>query len=390
MRLDMWRAEFQKDPSFSRFNTLLMRILLNFLARWTRRNRREPLSSRHHGLEHNVEAGHEGLKDAAPEAQVRGLSEYHEILQLAKEKIQCPASATPFSSRAETLAALAQVDFIPALPTAASSLREMFVRPDVCLEEILAALSRDAALSLCTVRAANLQTPSLRPEGIETAVQLLGVRRVQLVVLQHAEFHENARSESSLDWRPLWIHSLAVGRIASKLSELLHIGNPSKLYFAGLWHDIGKLVRAYDFPKAYREILSLASVEATSLEECERRQLGISHSEAGMLYADRCGVGALVLEAILHHATPENAQLERGGTAIVHIANFVANKEGLGFSGNCQTTTDRPDMPLRNLTAWTVLMAETGRQQDVENLLQTLQPFLKSLAADLQALKEGF
>jgi hypothetical protein len=125
------------------------------------------------------------------------------------------------------------------------------------------------------------------------------------------------------------------------------------------------------------------------LEELELQYFGVTHSEVGMFYANRCGAGPLAVQAIMHHAVPENAQLNGGGAAIVGIANHLAEAAGIGFRGSSQTVLDDSGVQLAGLSAWTVLMAETGRKEDVLELHQAVQPFLKSLASDLEFVRRS-
>jgi HD-like signal output (HDOD) protein len=302
-----------------------------------------------------------------------------------------PTAKARVLSRAETLAEIALVDFVPALRPATNKLSKALAQSSVSLEEIVALLSQDSLLSLSVLKAANALLPLSvgKVEEMAMAVQTLGVRRLEELARTHWDAREELDSGPELDWRPLYIHSLAVALIAEKLSEWTNVGRPVSLYFAGLWHDAGKVLLSHISPESYGEILSLASTEGVELETLEMQYFGVTHAEAGMIYADRCGVGPLILQVIAHHATPETAQLERGGTAIVSIANHLANVKGIGFSGHYQNADSKSEASLAGLAAWTVLMAETGLKHDVPALYRALQPFLKSLASELEVIRQS-
>jgi HD-like signal output (HDOD) protein len=294
-------------------------------------------------------------------------------------------------SREETLFEIAQVELMPALTVVSENLLQALARPGTYLDDVVDLISRDPLLSLSLLGAANslASEERVRPGEIDTAVQMLGVRRLASLVERHLEIQKATNSISVLDLHPLWIHSLAVGLIAEELSRRLVYGHPRQMYFAGLWHDAGKMVLCQIFPDSYGKVLALASSGEGGLEELELQYFGVTHSEVGMFYANRCGAGPLAVQAIMHHAVPENAQLNGGGAAIVGIANHLAEAAGIGFRGSSQTVLDDSGVHLAGLSAWTVLMAETGRKEDVLELHQAVQPFLKSLASDLDFVRRS-
>lgn len=312
----------------------------------------------------------------------------HETLVSGDLSAAAPASDERLRSREETLAAIARLELVPALRFTSENLRQLLTRPGVCLEEIVAAISRDAFLSLSVLRAANGLVPAARGcvEDIATAIQILGVRRLEQVSDAHMGFHKAVKGQSELEDLRLWTHSLAVGRLSQKLAELLNVRPPLRLYFAGLWHDAGKRVLAHLYPDSYHKVVASASIEGVCLEAIEKHHFGVTHSEAGRIYADQCGVGPLVLQPIACHANPENAQFERAGTALVSIANHLAKAEGIGCGGAAKVGTGGEDSSLMELSAWTVLTAETGRKHDVPSIYQSLKPFLESLASDLETI----
>lgn len=299
-----------------------------------------------------------------------------------------PASARAADPKARerTLGALGDLQQIPALQSLAQGFMQAISRPEVAVDEVVAAIAKDSALCVRVLRMANsvLVSPERRIEDLDTAVQMLGVKRVRQAAQALFTLRDANRVAEGFDWRHLWIHALATAAIAEELEPQLRAGGDSQLHLAALLHDVGKIVLSTIAPEEYRGVLVTAWQENGRLEDLERARLGVDHREAGVLFARHRGLPGIVVEAIAHHDRPEQATQHRFEVALVAIANYVSKAHGLGFSG---ARLDASDGEFAELPAWQILADECGARPNVEGIEAEMATFVAGLRADLRELR---
>jgi putative nucleotidyltransferase with HDIG domain len=257
----------------------------------------------------------------------------------------------------------------------------------VAVEEIVAAVAKDSALCVRVLRMANsvLVSPERRIEDLDTAVQMLGVKRVRQAAQAMFTLRDANRVAEGFDWRHLWIHALATAAIAEQLEPQLRVVADSQIHLAALLHDVGKIVLSTISPEEYREVLVTAWQENGRLEDLERQRLGVVHREAGVLFAQHSGLPEMVVEVIAHHDRPETATKYRFEVALVAVANYVSKAHGLGFSG---ARLEASDGEFEELSAWQVLAEECGARPDVASIEAELAGCVTELRAELRELRE--
>ena len=168
---------------------------------------------------------------------------------------------------------------------------------------------------------------------------MLGVNTVKNLALSSAVLD---RVSSKKDFRALnmdafWRHSLCVG-VTAKLIAKTRGADPKVLeeYFAaGLLHDIGKIPLNNALAEEYVAAMSEADRARASLVTAERNILQLDHCEAGGLVADNWRLTGAIADAVRWHHDLEGYSGENGDVLrTVAVANYFANREEIGFSGN--------------------------------------------------------
>jgi putative nucleotidyltransferase with HDIG domain len=168
---------------------------------------------------------------------------------------------------------------------------------------------------------------------------MLGVNTVKNLALSSAVLD---RVSSKKDFRALnmdafWRHSLCVGVTAKLIAKTRGI-DPKALeeYFAaGLLHDIGKIPLNNALADEYVYAMSYADRERISIVKAEKRELGMDHCEAGGMIADSWKFTGAIADTIrFHHELPGYMGDYGDVLRTVAVADFFANREGIGFSGN--------------------------------------------------------
>lgn len=320
---------------------------------------------------------------------------HEELIQTLLETVQQPRLPVPLATvaavyapqRARTLEALKNLEQIPSLQSLARSFSLATNRDDASVAEVVEAVEKDPALCVRVLRLANAVTisPVERIDDIMSAVQMLGILRVRKAATALFTLRDAHTVATGFDWRHLWIHGLATAAIAEELEKQLGLPPQPQLYLAALLHDVGKIVLSTIAPEAYRAILIDAWNGTERLTELEQTRLGVSHDEAGMIFAQHCKLHPDILAAIAHHDAPVEAAEPSLPAALVSIANFVCKSYGLGFSGS---RLDEEDGEFDTLPAWRIVVEQRGRPVDFESLESALRQFIIQLKPELKTLRE--
>jgi len=171
------------------------------------------------------------------------------------------------------------------------------------------------------------------------AIIMLGVNTVKNLALSSAVLD---RVSSKKDFRALgmegfWRHSLCVGVTAKLIAKERGV-DPKSLeeYFAaGLLHDIGKIPLNNALEQLYVASMSAADRERIPLRTAEVRVMGMDHCEAGGIVSDSWRLTGAIADTVRwHHGLEEYSGGFADVVRTVAVADYFANREGIGFSGN--------------------------------------------------------
>jgi putative nucleotidyltransferase with HDIG domain len=132
----------------------------------------------------------------------------------------------------------------------------------------------------------------------------------------------------------LYEHSMGCAAAARIIAQKKGLREPEEAYVAGLIHDIGKVVMALEFTKAYEGALAFAEAEHISIMQAEKKFFADNHAALGGALSEKWRFPKKLTEAILYHHQPRSAVLFPLETAIVHLADILTKARGLGFSGD--------------------------------------------------------
>ncbi|MFO1064832.1 MAG: HDOD domain-containing protein [Pirellulales bacterium] len=159
------------------------------------------------------------------------------------------------------------------------------------------------------------------------AVQLLGIDMLRELVLEYGLFSPYiSDDEEPFSIEELCRHSLAVAKHAEAITyvETQDHRASKQAYFAGLTHDIGKLILSHQFPAMYGHALRAAREREMSLWEAELEVFGASHADVGSYLLALWGFPTEVIQAVAYYRTPGTCDQGGFGTATaVHVANLL-------------------------------------------------------------------
>jgi len=230
---------------------------------------------------------------------------------------------------------------MPSLPTTVSKVLEVCNNPKTSPIDLDRVIQLDPVLMGRVLKLINSAYYGLGNQvtSLVRAIIMLGLNTVKNLALSSAVLG-NVSSKTdfhALNSDAFWRHSLCVGVTAKLIAKERGI-DPKTLeeYFAaGLLHDIGKIPLNNTLADEYVRAMALADREHISIVQAERRELGIDHCEAGALIAEAWKLSGAIADTVRSHHDIEAYEGENGDVLrTVAVADYFANREGIGFSGN--------------------------------------------------------
>ncbi|MCK5686870.1 HDOD domain-containing protein [bacterium] len=250
---------------------------------------------------------------------------------------------------------LSKIQDLPTLPIIANNVIKLIQNPDSTALEIAKAISKDQSLSTRVLRTANSAYYGF-PRKITTinyAIVVLGFNNIKNIVLSATIMERFSKSEENLlfDRREFWKHSLLCGIISKKISEHMGIKNSEEIFVCGLLHDFGKLILDSFFQKNFILALQMSKEKNIPIMTAETTILGFNHSGVGSLLLKRWSLPPSLVKAVEFHHSPDESLTGFRTASIVHVADYLCRKVGIGNSGdNVLPKLNKKAFKLTNLT----------------------------------------
>lgn len=220
-----------------------------------------------------------------------------------------------------------QVDALPALPESVRRVQEATTNLESSVRDVANIIMFDPPIAAKVLSVANSAAYgfSQRIDDVTQAVSLLGLREVYSIVLSFAIVNTFKQSDT-IDYKSFWLTSI---RCAAATLIVANAGGRKRepgVFSAGLLHDIGRLVLARVAPDIYARVDQ--NLNGRHLAASEEDIVGLSHMEAGYLFATHWELPVEIAEPIRYHHRPEFAIDSKDRVAIVAIASELAELRG--------------------------------------------------------------
>ena len=227
-----------------------------------------------------------------------------------------------------------RIENIGSLPTVPDTLRKLsriMEKQNVSLTEIASFVQSDPALTFRILKMVNSAMYGFpgRIASVSHAIMLLGLNVVKGLLLGVSVFELMQKAMTGL-----YEHSMGCAAAARIIAQKKGLREPEECYVAGLLHEIGKVVMALEFTKAYEGALAFSETEHIPIVQAEKKFFADNHAVLGGVLSEKWRFPKKLSEAILCHHEPQSAVLFPLEAAIVHLADILTKSRGLGFSGD--------------------------------------------------------
>jgi HD-like signal output (HDOD) protein len=214
---------------------------------------------------------------------------------------------------------------LPPLPQVAAQVAALLKKEPTSFRLIAETLKTDAALTAEVLRLSNSPLIEVRYHvtSVMQALVLLGSRRITNLIMTLTLSKLVRRAGGSEAMLRLWRHNLACALAAKQMTKSCE--GTSDAYYAGLFHDIGRLALFVEEPAPYDQALR----EGRDVDEMELSHFGLDHREVGRWVIEKWKLPKAFVPVVLNHHNPgpEDGEL----TVLVHEACRIANRLGFSF-----------------------------------------------------------
>jgi HD-like signal output (HDOD) protein len=175
----------------------------------------------------------------------------------------------------------------------------------------------------------------------------------------------------------LWWHSINTGLLATYINRSFRLGFQGEEFTAGIIHDIGRTLLAVICPDEFSEIDRLSFDETAEIVDHEVDVVGIDHCRMGAWFATQNQFPKPLIEVVLRHHQPETAVDNRKLTALISVADHMANH--LQRCGNAEEYDAQQNPALPLLTEYADAQFETHFYESANALMQEAQRDARTL-----------
>ena len=229
-------------------------------------------------------------------------------------------------------AVVGQMPVLPTLPEVYFRVLQEMESPVASVEQVGQLVARDPSMTAKLLQLVNSAFfgMSRRITRATEAVQFLGFGTVRSLALSIHTFScfEQVKV-AGFSYAKLWKHSLRTAMLAQRIMEVEGADQTmvDDAFVAGLLHDIGKLMTAFNLGNVYAQSRALAQEKQVPFWQAERELLETTHADIGAYLLGLWGLPFSIVEAVaLHHAPRTSACQGVSPLTAVHVANVLEHE----------------------------------------------------------------
>jgi len=264
---------------------------------------------------------------------------------------------------------MGEISHIATLPEITIKIIETVEDPDASAEDLHKIIANDPALCARVLKVVNSAFYGLPGQigSINRAIVLLGLNAVKNIAIAAslAKLFRGGKLCDAFNARDLWNHSTAVAAGVKLMTERLKLSMLDEAFLAGLMHDIGIMVEMQAVQPKLIEVFDVMEEKNLSMVDAEDHVIGANHQDFGKALAAKWKFPASFgFVAGFHHDPMQLTAEQRPLPCLVHIADVLAARQGIGFTGTVSTSEINPGILDE------VGMTDAMLQQVIEDLPQ--------------------
>jgi len=223
---------------------------------------------------------------------------------------------------------------LPTIPLVIFEITKVIDDPMASATQLGKIISKDQGLVTKILSVANSPLYGIprRVSTIDFAIVILGFNHIKnlVIALSMMEAFKTVGGKK-FEQKKYWYHSIITAFAAKKIADDLGYPISGEAFTGGLLHDLGIPVIFKYFNKEYQEITKKVKEESVTYLEAEAEVLGWTHSEIARSLVERWNLPPLLSDVVLfHHKPSEQKEGDNRLTAIVHLADFMTQRMGIG------------------------------------------------------------
>lgn len=215
------------------------------------------------------------------------------------------------------------------LPAVAQEALQMVKNPDCSIVQFTSVIKRDVKLTADILKMANsaLYCPVTPIVDLNRCVMRIGFRECQYLILNASISSLMNRVTMSQEWirEALWRHSFTTALLATRINRTFHLGFQGEEFTAGLLHDFGRILFAMVVPESFLKFDPLDFDESPEQLDREFEATGTDHCRLAAWFTHGNQMPSPIPSVILHHHQPEFAEKHQRLTALIAVADQLAN-----------------------------------------------------------------
>lgn len=229
------------------------------------------------------------------------------------------------------------VEKMPAFPKSVQQVMQLTSDINASAKDIVRVIECDPVMTVRILKAINSSFYGLPQKitSVQKAVVHIGMNTIKNIALGVAAMGMlNANNKANFNTSNFLLHSLTTAAISKMLAERIGLSSAqcSDCFVAGLLHDFGKVVFAEFIAEEFKLALDKSKEQHLSLHQTELEFIGLNHSQAGRILAEKWELPDSMCDAIAHHHDLDSSQNVLRDC--VFAANQVSKQMQFGDAGN--------------------------------------------------------
>lgn len=229
---------------------------------------------------------------------------------------------------------LSSIRNLPSVPAIIFEVSKLLNNTNTSAADLGRVISRDQGLvaKILTVANSPLYGLPRRVATIEFAIVILGFDHIKQIVMALSML-ETFRGTQQENWdnQSYINHSLITASVAKRIADELGYQKSGEVFTAGLLHDVGIIIIQKYFNKEFNLICEMVDSQQMLFLNAEELILGLTHQDIGQFIISQWNFPEALGDSIAHHHNPSESQNNRVLSAIIQLADYIAQSLGSGY-----------------------------------------------------------